>query len=170
MTRPFAAVAMVSIALLAPVRATALSCAPLPDPVPILNETRLAPDEVVVGYGAFSAGADLRSLAAGTLDAGTSEFEFQGVMFAEGGVIPTDPATSVISIGCTHELWCNGLGHPIVGVPYLVVFDRAASTGQLSVFSDLCGSSIMLSVANLRVEDVALCLASGSCTQADFGY
>jgi hypothetical protein len=161
---------MMSIALLTPVQATALSCAPLPDPVLILNETRLAPDEVVVGYGAFSAGAGLRGLVTSMLDAGTSEFEFHGVMFAEGIAIPTDPKTSVISNGCTHELWCNSLGHPAVGVPYLVVFDRAPSTGQLSVFSGLCASSILLTVADLNVEDVALCLAQGSCTQADFGY
>ncbi|GFE65168.1 hypothetical protein [Litoreibacter roseus] len=170
MTRPFAVIAMMSVAFWVPLQATALSCAPLPDPVLILNETRLAPDEVIVGYGAFSAATERRSPVASSLDAGTSEFEFQGVMFAEGAVIPTDPVTSVISTECTHEIWCNGLGHPIIGVPYVVVFDRAPSTGQLSIFSGLCGSSIMLSVANLRVEDLASCLASGSCTQADFGY
>ncbi len=168
MSRPFAASALILTALLIPVQATALSCARRPDPIQILNDARLRPDDVVVGYGSFSPGADLQASESHELVAGTAIFGFDGVMFQGGAIVPVGPAASVISTVCTHEIWCHGRAHPIVvDAAHLVVFDRAPSTGQLSVNSGLCGASTILSLPDLALERIAMCLADGSCVSAD---
>lgn len=171
MLRYVTALSALSAIFLTPLHAVALSCEPAQpwDHIEELNRARSTPDQVAVGHGIFSDGVELSDPSGQFVGSEIYSFRFDGVMFEKGAIIQTDQASRVISKGCDHPIWCESPGHPQTNVNYLVVFDREPSTGQLSIFSHLCGdTSIMLHLEPPDLERIAQCLSNRDCTQANF--
>ncbi|MEP0944833.1 MAG: hypothetical protein ABJH45_17000 [Paracoccaceae bacterium] len=156
-----------AISLFAPVQAIALKCAAPANPIDIVNEARLDPDTLIVGYGTFSADTSIQSE---ELDLLQSNYQFDGVVFRGGEALPVDPGTVITSTSCDHDIWCHHRPLSFVeGHAYLVVLGQNPSTGELGVHAGLCSSSVVLRSDSANLDVLAVCLSSGTCAEADLG-